>query len=101
MLYFTGSKQHNIELRQRSIDRDLLLNEYALEDPETGDKVSSRTETAVYKALGLRFIPPELREGVGEIAAADTGPCRDWSRWTTSAAISTFTQPGLETAEVH
>lgn len=74
ILYFTGSKQHNIELRQRSIDRGLLLNEYALEDPDTGDKVSSRTETAIYKALGLRFIPPELREGLGEIAAADTGP---------------------------
>jgi DNA polymerase (family 10) len=72
-LYFTGSKQHNIELRQRSIDRGLLLNEYGLEDNETGKVVASRTEAAVYKALGLRFIPPEMREGVGEIAATDAG----------------------------
>ncbi|MEA2000274.1 MAG: DNA polymerase/3'-5' exonuclease PolX [Actinomycetota bacterium] len=72
-LYFTGSKQHNIELRQRSIDRGLLLNEYGLEDTTTGKVVACRTETAVYKALGLRFIPPEMREGVGEITAADEG----------------------------
>ena len=52
-LYFTGSKQHNIQLRQRSIDRGLLLNEYGLEDTETGKVVSSKTETAIYKALGL------------------------------------------------
>ncbi len=73
ILYFTGSKQHNIELRQRSIDKGLLLNEYGLEDAETGKVVSSRTEGSIYKALRLRFIPPEMREGVGEIAAADTG----------------------------
>ncbi len=66
-LYFTGSKQHNIELRQRSIDRGLLLNEYGLEDGETGKVVSSKTETAIYKALGLPYIPPEMREGIGEI----------------------------------
>lgn len=74
VLYFTGSKQHNIELRQRSIDQGLLLNEYGLEDTESGKIVSSRTEPAIYKALGLRYIPPEMREGLGEIAAADTGP---------------------------
>jgi len=73
ILYFTGSKQHNIELRQRSIDRGLLLNEYGVEDNETGRVVASRTESAVYRALGLRFIPPEMREGVGEIAATDAG----------------------------
>ena len=68
-LYFTGSKQHNIELRQRSIDRGLLLNEYGLEEAETGEVVSSKTEAAIYKALGLRYIPPEMREGIGEIEA--------------------------------
>lgn len=73
VLYFTGSKQHNIELRQRSIDRGLLLNEYGLEDSASGKVVSSRTETAIYKALGLRYIPPEMREGLGEIAAGDAG----------------------------
>ncbi|MCP4305836.1 MAG: DNA polymerase/3'-5' exonuclease PolX [bacterium] len=74
VLYFTGSKQHNIELRQRAIDKGLLLNEYGLEDTESGKVVSSRTEPAIYKALGLRYIPPEMREGLGEIAAADSGP---------------------------
>ncbi len=66
-LYFTGSKQHNIELRQRSIDRGLLLNEYGLQDSESGKVVSSKTEPAIYKALGLPYIPPEMREGIGEI----------------------------------
>jgi DNA polymerase (family 10) len=71
LLYFTGSKEHNIELRQRAIDRGLLLNEYALSD---GDRVvASRTEKAVYRGLGLPFVAPELREGHGEIAAAAEG----------------------------
>lgn len=76
-LYFTGSKQHNIELRQRSIDRDLLLNEYGLEDTETGKVVASRTEAAIYKALAMKPIPPEMREGVGEIEAAAGGTMPD------------------------
>jgi DNA polymerase (family 10) len=67
ILYFTGSKQHNIELRQRAIDRGLLLNEYGLEDAESGRVVASRTEKAVYKALGVIYIPPEMREGIGEV----------------------------------
>ncbi|MGD2051642.1 MAG: DNA polymerase/3'-5' exonuclease PolX [Acidimicrobiia bacterium] len=71
LVYFTGSKEHNIELRQRAIDRGLLLNEYALSD---GDRVvGSRTEKAVYRGLGLPFIAPELREGHGEVAAAAEG----------------------------
>ena len=67
ILYFTGSKQHNIELRQRAIDRGLLLNEYGLEDGESGKVVAAKTENAVYRALELPFIPPEMREGIGEI----------------------------------
>ena len=67
ILYFTGSKQHNIELRQVAIDRGLLLNEYGLEETDTGKVVASRTEASVYKALGLRYIPPEMREGIGEV----------------------------------
>lgn len=73
LLYFTGSKDHNIELRQRAIDRGMLLNEYALSDAGSGAVVASRTENAVYKALGLKYIPPELREGSGEVAAAEEG----------------------------
>lgn len=76
-LYFTGSKQHNIELRQRSIDRGLLLNEYGLEDSETGKVVASRTEAAIYRTLAMKPIPPEMREGVGEIEAAAGGTMPD------------------------
>ena len=67
ILYFTGSKQHNIALRQRAIERGLLLNEYGLEDADSGKVVAAKTEKAVYRALELPFIPPEMREGIGEI----------------------------------
>lgn len=68
MLYFTGSKAHNIALRQRAIDRGMLLSEYGLFE---GDRVvASVTETDVYDALELEYIPPPLREGTGEIEAA-------------------------------
>ncbi|NND04338.1 MAG: DNA polymerase/3'-5' exonuclease PolX [Acidimicrobiia bacterium] len=73
MLYFTGSKAHNIELRQLAIDRGWTLNEYELADVETGKAVAARTENAIYKALGLKFVEPEMREGVGEVAAAAAG----------------------------
>ncbi len=73
LLYFTGSKQHNIELRQRAIDRGWLLNEYALSDAESEAIVASRTENAIYEALALSFIVPEMREGTGEITAAMQG----------------------------
>jgi DNA polymerase (family 10) len=71
VLYFTGSKAHNIELRQRAIGRGMLLNEYALEDQETGRTVAGRTERSIYRALGLELIPPEMREGHGEVEAAE------------------------------
>jgi DNA polymerase (family 10) len=73
ILYFTGSKQHNIELRQRAMDRGWLLNEYALSDAETEEVVAAETEAEIYAALGLEFIPPEMREGSGEIALAEGG----------------------------
>ena len=72
-LYFTGSKDHNIELRQRALDRGWTLNEYALSDIETEAVVASRTEKAIYKALDLPLIPPTMRQGRGEIEAADSG----------------------------
>lgn len=72
-LYFTGSKSHNIELRQRAIERGWILNEYALADGESGGVIASRTEKSIYAALGLGFIPPELREGIGEVEAAAGG----------------------------
>ncbi len=74
-LYFTGSKAHNIVLRQRAIDRGLLLNEYGLFE---GDRVvASTTEEDIYRALGLAYIPPPLRENTGEIEAAADGALPD------------------------
>lgn len=71
LLYFTGSKEHNIELRKLAIEKGLSLNEYGL---TKGEKtVAARTEEDVYRALGLAWIPPELRESRGEIALAREG----------------------------
>ena len=76
ILYFTGSKSHNIALRQRAIDRELLLNEYGLFVQGTDERVASRTEHEIYEALELAFVEPTLREGSGEVeaAAADALP---------------------------
>ncbi|WP_394838751.1 DNA polymerase/3'-5' exonuclease PolX [Pendulispora rubella] len=73
LMYFTGSKGHNIKLRQRALTRGWTLNEYALSELEGGKVVASETEEQIYEALGLRFIPPMLREDAGEIEAAETG----------------------------
>jgi DNA polymerase (family X) len=73
LLYFTGSKGHNIELRQRALARGMTLNEYALAMSEDGRAVASATEGEIYAALGLPWIPPVLREGSGEIEAAERG----------------------------
>lgn len=70
-LYFTGSKGHNIKLRQRALARGWTLNEYALSEIDSGKVIASRTEEEIYDALGLAFIPPELREDQGEIEAAE------------------------------
>ncbi len=68
--YFTGSKAHNIALRDRAIQRGLKLNEYGLYRVDGDVKVAGETEEGIYEALGLTFVPPELRENRGEIAAA-------------------------------
>jgi DNA polymerase (family 10) len=73
LLYFTGSKAHNIKLRQLAMDRGWTLNEYALTDAETGQRVASKTEEDIYAALGLRFVPPPMREDTGEVEAAREG----------------------------
>ncbi|PCR89278.1 DNA polymerase/3'-5' exonuclease PolX [Natrinema ejinorense] len=79
--YFTGSKDHNVSLRNYAIDRGMKLNEYGafdvseVADAETGqrvgDRVAGETEAGMYEALGLPWIPPELREDRGEIDAAE------------------------------
>ncbi|HEV3032751.1 MAG TPA: helix-hairpin-helix domain-containing protein, partial [Polyangia bacterium] len=73
LLYFTGSKSHNVKLRQRALARGLTLNEYALTAIEGGQIVASETEEEIYAALGLPFIPPVLREDTGELEAAEAG----------------------------
>lgn len=80
ILYFTGSKAHNIELRQRAINRDMLLNEYGLFVSGSEEVVASRTEEEIYAALDLAFIEPPLREGAGEVAAAANGTLPDLVR---------------------
>lgn len=72
-LYFTGSKGHNIKLRQRALARGWTLNEYALSEIEGGRVVARETEEQIYEALGLPWIPPVLREDCGEIEAAEAG----------------------------
>src|SRR6185503_16525864 len=67
MQYFTGSKSHNIALRDRAIGRGFKLNEYGLFRVADEVKVAGETEEGIYAALGLAWIPPELREMRGEI----------------------------------
>lgn len=71
MQYFTGSKSHNIALRDRAIARGFKLNEYGLFRVDDGTRVAGRTEAEIYEALGLLEIPPELREGRGELDASE------------------------------
>jgi DNA polymerase (family 10) len=73
LLYFTGSKAHNVKLRMRALARGYTLNEYALTALEGGKVIASETEEEIYAALGLPFIPPVLREDAGEIEAAEQG----------------------------
>jgi DNA polymerase (family 10) len=68
--YFTGSKNHNVTLRQRALKQGLTLNEYGLFTVKGEKRVAGATETEVYAKLGLDLIPPELREDCGEIEAA-------------------------------
>jgi len=71
--YFTGSKQHNIKLREMAVRAGLKINEYGVFKEPDGKKVGGKTEEEVYKALKLPYIPPELREDSGEIDAALAG----------------------------
>ncbi|MDQ1450582.1 MAG: polymerase [Acidobacteriaceae bacterium] len=68
--YFTGSKMHNVTVRQRALKRGYTLSEYALARLDDGTQVAAATEQDIYRALDLDWIPPELRENCGEIEAA-------------------------------
>jgi DNA polymerase (family 10) len=70
--YFTGSKAHNIAIRTRAVHRGIKLSEYGVFDRE-GRRLSGADEQDVFAAVGLPWIPPELREGSGEIEAAESG----------------------------
>jgi DNA polymerase (family 10) len=74
--YFTGSKMHNVSLRQRALKRGYTLSEYALARLDDGSVVASASEEEIYQALGMDWIPPELRENQGELedAAANSLP---------------------------
>jgi len=71
MQYFTGSKAHNVALRQRALKMGYTLNEYSLADLKTEKPVAGKTEEEIYAKLKLDYIPPELRENLGEIDAAE------------------------------
>ena len=68
--YFTGSKMHNVSLRQRALKRGYTLSEYALARLDDGTVVAAASEEEIYAALGMDWIPPELRENQGELEAA-------------------------------
>lgn len=85
--YFTGSKAHNIVMRKRAIALGLKLNEYSLENAD-GIATPCQDEPAIYKALGLSYVPPEMREDSGEFALAEAGKIPELI--TTEDLVGTF-----------
>jgi DNA polymerase (family 10) len=71
--YFTGSRDHNVRVRELASRRGLRLSEYGVFDERTGARIAAATEEEVYAAVGLPWIPPELRENQGEVEAARAG----------------------------
>lgn len=77
LIYFTGSKPHNIRIREMAVRKGLKLNEYGLFDAKSGRLIVAQTEEEVYDRLGLPWIPPTLREDRGEVEAALDGSLPD------------------------
>lgn len=75
--YFTGSKDHNVQLRGLAASQGLKVNEYGLFRVETNEKIAGADEEGIYRALGMPWIPPEIREAAGEIEAALAGRLPD------------------------
>jgi len=71
--HFTGSKEHNVALREAAVRQKLSVSEYGVQNTETGETFTARTEEELYRFLGYDFIPPELRENSGELEAARKG----------------------------
>ncbi len=68
--YFTGSKEHNVKLRTIGVKAGLKLNEYGLYDRETDELIAAEDEETIYESMGMRWMPPEIRENTGEMEAA-------------------------------
>ena len=77
MIYFTGSKAHNVRIREMAVRKGLKLSEYGLFVADSGELLAAQTEEVVYERLGLPFIPPTLREDRGEVEAALDGDLPD------------------------
>jgi DNA polymerase (family 10) len=73
MIYFTGSKAHNVRIREMAVRKGLKLSEYGLFHADDGELIAAETEEVVYERLGLQFIPPTMREDRGEVEAAIEG----------------------------
>jgi len=73
LAYFTGSKDHNVHMRKIGVEQGLKLNEYGVFDRNSGDMIAGATEEEVYKALGMKWVPPEIREDSGEVELARKG----------------------------
>ncbi|PKL52359.1 MAG: DNA polymerase/3'-5' exonuclease PolX [Nitrospira bacterium HGW-Nitrospira-1] len=73
LVYFTGSKAHNIRLREIASKAGLKINEYGIFREKDGTKLGGRLEEDIYRVLGLQYVPPELREDIGEVEAAAEG----------------------------
>jgi DNA polymerase (family 10) len=71
--HFTGSKQHNVALREDAVRRGLSISEYGVTHVESGQVFTTRSEHELYEHLGYQYVPPELRENSGEVAAARVG----------------------------
>jgi DNA polymerase (family 10) len=71
--HFTGSKDHNVALREAAVRRKLSVSEYGVQNTESGETFTARSEEELYRSLGYEFIPPELRENCGELEAARRG----------------------------
>lgn len=72
--YFTGSKEHNVRLREMAVKKGWTLNEYALAHAKSGKPIASESEEDIYAALGVPCVPPELREDRGELALKESPP---------------------------
>jgi DNA polymerase (family X) len=77
LIYFTGSKAHNVRIREMAVRKGLKLSEYGLFEAKTGTLLAAETEELVYERLGLPLIPPTLREDRGEVEAALNGELPD------------------------